>query len=469
MKIPTTAANRPRSVRTIDWNTWLIRGALLILAGCVTLLVYSLGRGVLYNSLRQELMAMARTGAVFIDPELVEKNRQLPGDSEAYLQLRSQLDRLILATPEIADAYLVTPTDDSTKFRFLVDTDREEPAAPGEEYDASGQPELIRGLREPAADYRPTSDRWGVWLSGYAPIRGSQGETIAVLGVDLPNAEIEFWLAILAAVAGLFGLFSLMSAMAVSQWILRRSSRQVKQLAEQVQQLSDRVGGAEPVDPEVVSGDPEAVVAHYQSLVQRVEQAREESERFVEQTLKTLAAAVRTRNAYAGDDHSKIPQLAEMIAERLGLVAEERKVVRYAATLHDIGKIGIPDRILLKPGALSPDERKTIEEHPQIGYKMLSQIEVLRPVAEVVLAHHERWDGKGYPRGLTGEQIPLAARITMAVDSFVALTSDKPYRKGLPTVEAIQEIRKGAGTQFDPDVVEALSAAVSDGSYAWTK
>jgi HD-GYP domain-containing protein (c-di-GMP phosphodiesterase class II) len=131
-------------------------------------------------------------------------------------------------------------------------------------------------------------------------------------------------------------------------------------------------------------------------------------------------------------------------------------VLARAAFLHDIGKMGIPDKILLKPGPLTDDEKVIMRKHCQIGYDMLIRIPFLRDAAEIVLAHQEFFDGTGYPRGLQGEEIPLGARIFAIADSMDAMLSDRPYRRALPMSYAREEIQRCAGTQFDPKVVKVF-------------
>jgi putative nucleotidyltransferase with HDIG domain len=126
------------------------------------------------------------------------------------------------------------------------------------------------------------------------------------------------------------------------------------------------------------------------------------------------------------------------------------------ALLHDIGKIGIPDAILRKPGPLTEEEWTIMRQHPRIGYEMLKQIDFLKQAVPIILHHHERFDGRGYPAGLAEDQIPLGARIFAVADTYDAITSDRPYRKGRSHATAVEEVRKGCGTQFDPLVVEAL-------------
>lgn len=137
--------------------------------------------------------------------------------------------------------------------------------------------------------------------------------------------------------------------------------------------------------------------------------------------------------------------------------------MRWGALLHDIGKLGIPDSIMFKPDKLTPEEWAVMRRHPVYAYETLLQIEFLRPALAIPYSHHERWDGTGYPQGLKGEEIPLAARIFAVVDAWDAMRSERPYRGSLPRDKALKEIVNGAGTQFDPRVVRAFMALVERG------
>jgi diguanylate cyclase (GGDEF)-like protein len=171
----------------------------------------------------------------------------------------------------------------------------------------------------------------------------------------------------------------------------------------------------------------------------------------------SLARAVDARDVYTGSHSSRVADLAAKIAERMHLPGEEIELTRLAGSLHDLGKLAIPEEILRKPGPLTDAERLVLERHPQIGYRMLESLGV-DPVANWVLYHHERWDGAGYPEGLPGEHIPLGARIIFVADAYDAMTSDRVYRSRLSDEEALEELERCAGSQFDPSVVEAFAA-----------
>jgi diguanylate cyclase (GGDEF)-like protein len=170
----------------------------------------------------------------------------------------------------------------------------------------------------------------------------------------------------------------------------------------------------------------------------------------------SLAQAVDARDTYTGHHSDRVGDLAARVAERVGLDPEQVELTRLAAQLHDLGKLAIPEEILQKPGALSDSERLVLERHPQIGFRMLDSLGV-EPVAHLVLHHHERWDGGGYPDGLAGEEIPLGARIIFVADAYDAMTWDRTYRPKRSSHAALVELRRCAGTQFDPDIVAAFT------------
>jgi diguanylate cyclase (GGDEF)-like protein len=169
----------------------------------------------------------------------------------------------------------------------------------------------------------------------------------------------------------------------------------------------------------------------------------------------SLARAVDARDVYEGSHSERVAELAGRVAERMGLPQEQVDLTRLAASLHDLGKLAVPEEILRKPGPLTDAERLVLERHPQIGYRMLESLGVT-PVAEWVLHHHERWDGTGYPDGLHGEDIPLGARIILVADAFDAMTNDRVYQGKLSTGAALAELEDCSGTQFDPGAVVAI-------------
>jgi len=175
-----------------------------------------------------------------------------------------------------------------------------------------------------------------------------------------------------------------------------------------------------------------------------------------ESTLQALVAALDLRDNETLGHSTRVVEYAILVGTHLGVGEPELTWIRRGAILHDLGKIGVPDAILRKPGKLNELEWLEMRKHPEMGYRMLQHIRFLEPALDIVLCHQERWDGSGYPRGLTGEKIPLGARIFAVVDTFDAMTSDRPYRPALSIERARQEVGDFSGRQFDPRVAEAF-------------
>jgi putative nucleotidyltransferase with HDIG domain len=193
-----------------------------------------------------------------------------------------------------------------------------------------------------------------------------------------------------------------------------------------------------------------------QAANKSLEAANTELETAYDATLKGWVRALDLRDKETEGHTQRVTSLTHILARNMGLGEDDLVHIERGALLHDIGKMGIPDDILLKPGGLTSEERERMKQHPRLAYEMLSPIEFLKPAIDIPYCHHEKWDGSGYPRGLRGEKIPLPARIFSVVDVWDALTSDRPYRGPMDPVEVRQHIQEGAGAHFDPQVVEAF-------------
>ena len=179
-------------------------------------------------------------------------------------------------------------------------------------------------------------------------------------------------------------------------------------------------------------------------------------------TVRSLAAAIDAKDAYTRGHSERVAEYATLVAQHMGLSDEEALALELAAYLHDIGKIGIPEAILRKPGRLDDDEFVVMKSHPIVGATILTPVEFPWPIMPAVRHHHEHFDGRGYPAGLKGTEIPLLARILTVADSFEAMVSDRPYRRGRAHSDALTEIVRCAGSQFDPVVVDAFVEVVAD-------
>ncbi len=181
------------------------------------------------------------------------------------------------------------------------------------------------------------------------------------------------------------------------------------------------------------------------------------------EAIRALANAIEARDPYTRGHTDRVTVLADLIAARLGWSDQKRADLKVGCTLHDIGKIGVPDAILNKPNLLTGEERRKMEVHPILGAKIIEGIDYLAPAIPYVLYHHERYDGRGYPHGLAGEDIPIEGRLLAIADTYDAIVSDRPYRPGATPEKAIVELQRYKGRQFDPEIVDILVAAFEDG------
>ena len=179
------------------------------------------------------------------------------------------------------------------------------------------------------------------------------------------------------------------------------------------------------------------------------------------ETIQALMVALYEKNEREEQHSKRVSALCQHVGRELGLSEQEVKELAIVGLFHDIGKIAIDEQILNKTGALTEDEWKEITRHPEVGYRLLGAVHDMADIASYVLAHHERWDGLGYPKGIKGKDIPLQARIVAAVDAYDAMVSERPYRQSRTKLEAIEELRKNAGTQFDPSIVDACVDAIN--------
>lgn len=213
----------------------------------------------------------------------------------------------------------------------------------------------------------------------------------------------------------------------------------------------------------VLCGQAAIAIANLK-LYTEVVKKQEELEKTRFDAIKALAQAIEAKDSYTNGHSERMFQYSLAVAETLNLPEEERLLLKYATALHDIGKIGVSEVILTKPDRLTPEEFEEIKSHPAKGASIIKEVEFLSSIAPIVYHHHERYDGKGYPGGLAGEQIPIGSRIVAVLDTYDAMTSDRPYRKALPREDALTELRNCSGTQFDPEVVDAFLkvAAIED-------
>ncbi len=204
----------------------------------------------------------------------------------------------------------------------------------------------------------------------------------------------------------------------------------------------------------------------YEKKKQELDEANaflsETNERITLQSMYTLAKTIDAKDKYTNGHSMRVAKYSEMLAERMGVSDEEKDEITNLAMLHDIGKIGVPDAIINNPSKLTEDEFNVIKQHPLTGYEILAEMPELKDIGTGARWHHERYDGSGYPDGLKGEEIPLPARIICVADAYDAMTSNRSYRKYLPQEVVREELQKGRGTQFDPDIADIMLDIMSE-------
>lgn len=254
------------------------------------------------------------------------------------------------------------------------------------------------------------------------------------------------------------GACALLMAAAGSWWLARTLSRPINQLTDSLALMANRRDLAKPLPRSGVSQEFDMLAETFDRLRQAVLLAEDESESAYLGVIGVLATALDARDPYTAGHSQRVSDLSVSIAGQMGLSGADVDVLRLGAMLHDIGKIGVSDAVLRKPGKLTAEEFEQIKLHPTLGARILKPLKFLGAHIEIVELHHERPDGRGYPYGLRGDQIPLFARIVHTADAFDAMTSARAYRPGLPVGEAMAELWRGAGTDFDAQVVRALAA-----------
>jgi putative nucleotidyltransferase with HDIG domain len=275
---------------------------------------------------------------------------------------------------------------------------------------------------------------------------------------DATSRVSQSALPILAAIA----LGGLALCLLASVRLARAVSAPIDHLSREIAAMADaHTTGRLEAGPRS-SREIETLAATFDRLLQSLQQARAETDAAYVGAIRALAAALDARDTYTAGHSERVSTLAVAIGRQMGLDETELDVLRLGALLHDIGKIGISDAILSKAGALTDEEFEVIKGHPLLGAQILRTVDFLEPHLPIVELHHEQPDGHGYPYGLRGEQIPVLARIVHVADAFDAMTTARAYRVGRPASEALTELWRHAGTQFDLASVQGLSAALPD-------
>lgn len=421
------------------------------------------------EELRDKLKTVAQTAAVGIDAAMLQA---IPLNIEgkttpSYHSITDRLVRVRDRNEKIRYIYILTKTERAGIWQFVVDVDDKNDldkskgaASPGDHYDASRFPAMLKGWEQPSADTSVEVDEWGPALSGYAPIKGIDGHTVALLGVDMTAGDYYSALrasngrSLLLFFAGV--LLSLIIGILMSIYI----TAPIGALVEGTRRLGrGDLGYKVPVGRHDEIGQ---LATSFNKMAGDLDAAREQNINYFYSVIQTLVRTVEAKDQYTRGHSERVAQYAAGIATKMGMSRDDVNFIRQAAILHDIGKIGVQDDILNKRGSLTDEERRIVNQHPEVGEEIIKPVALLPQLASVIRGHHERYDGTGYPDRLKGEAINIFSQIICVADSYDAMTSTRAYRRARTRAEALEEIRKNRGTQFDPRVVDAFLALVED-------
>jgi sensor domain CHASE-containing protein len=318
--------------------------------------------------------------------------------------------------------------------------------------------EVRSSLEEAPILVRPLN---GESIAGYVSLKDIYGKPVLVLRVDMPRdiyeqgqANMRYFLLALLAVGLVYGVMTLLH---LEKYILSRLARLSKSVSSigASGDLSSRVAMAGGDELSSLADEINGMLEALEQSAEKLQHTTENLRKALGATIQAIALTVEAKDPYTAGHQRRVADLARAIATEMGLSEEPIDGIRMAGAIHDIGKISIPGEILSRPGRLSDIEFGLIKTHPQVGYDILKTIDFPWPVAQIVLQHHERMDGSGYPQGLSGEEIILEARILAVADVVEAMASYRPYRLAHSIKEALEEISQNRGVLYDPEVVDA--------------
>jgi putative nucleotidyltransferase with HDIG domain len=440
----------------------ILIASLFFVATLSNFLVYKYALDSQFRQLREKLMIIAQTAALAIDSDLllqVPLNRA-GLNSPSYKIIAKKLTEIKDATPLILYIYTMVKTDQEGIWQFVVDptspTEEEEEEGltsyPGDKFDVSRFPDMLKAFDGPSADEKVEMDEWGATISGYAPVRNEKGKAVAVLGVDMAVEDVY---AIQRRVhrRGIFVLalgiiFSLSLGILISSKITER----VKKLVEGTRRIAQ---GDLQYQVKVKGQDELSELARsFNKMSGSLIESRRKLHDYFYCVVQSLVRSLEAKDHYTRGHTDRVAEYAKKIALKMGFSQEKAELLRETAQLHDIGKLGINESILNKNGKLTEEEWKIIQEHPIVGEEILKPVAFDKEMLAMVRSHHERYDGKGYPDKIEGEDINIFAQIVSIADAYDAMTSDRAYRAALSKDEAIEELRENSGTQFNSKIMQ---------------
>jgi len=432
------------------------------LLGNFILLRYSLESQ--FSQLREKLKVIAQTAVLSVDG--VQLN-DIPLNHEgvntpSFRNIASQLLKIKRANPVIKYIYIMAKTDEPGIYQFVVDPDAlmakvtksRVTSFPGDKYNAQRFPEMLKAFDGPSADTKLAVDEWGKLLSGYAPIFDKNNLPVAILGIDIDASDVYL------TEKGLLdrGIFVLLMgvifSLVLGSIFSARIIFPIKKLIEGTKHIA---GGDLGYRVKIPSQDEIGQLAlSFNDMTASLADAREKLQDYFYRMVQAMVRSLEAKDPYTRGHSDRVSELSYKIAVKMGIAPKEAELLRKAAQMHDIGKLGIHDDILHKKSGLSEVEWDIVRKHPEVGEEILKPVFLDAQMLSVIRSHHEHYDGTGYPDGLKAEETSIFSQIVSVADAYDAITSSRSYHAALTKEDALAKIKAGSGTQFNPAVVQAL-------------
>ena len=434
------------------------------------LLVYKFSLDEQMQQLRQRLMAIAQNASLMVDVDLL---KQVPLErnginSMPFRVIAQKLNDIKRINAHIEYIYIMTKTERPGIMQFVVDPNpllqegkqRKASSFPGDKYYASRFPEMLNGFKGPAADKKLMVDEWGVTISGYAPIKDRNGKAVAMLGVDMSAHDVyrmQMQVHLRAILVLLLGmLVSVGLGLFISKWVTQRIQRIVegtRHIAADDLEFKLDVKGHDEISE---------LASSFNKMAFSLSESKKKLQDYFYRVVQSLVIILEAKDAYTSGHSERVAGYAGRIAQSMGFSREKIELLKKAAQIHDIGKLVIDENILNKKSKLSEEEWKVMKQHPLVGEEVLKPILMDEEVMSMVRSHHERYDGKGYPDKLKGDNINIFAQIISVADAYDAMTSARAYRPALSKQDAIAELKNNCGSQFNTQVVKSFVKALEE-------
>jgi len=417
-----------------------------------------------FNEFRGKLGVITRTAALMVDAGQLKSIPLNPEgiQSPAFKSIATQLLKVKEANPMVRYIYIMAKTDQPGILRFVVDPDAltsrivkaKSSSFPGDKYDARGFSEMLKSFSAPRVDNKISKDAWGKFLSGYAPIFDDTDKAVAILGIDIDAQDVHFAQKELLSRGVFVLIMGFLFALGLGIIFSMRIIAPIKELIDGTRNIAQ--GNLEYRVKSVSQDEIGQLAESFNLMALSLKDAREKLQDYFYGVVQAMVRSLEAKDAYTCGHSERVGEYAYKIAIAMGIAVEKAELLKRAAQLHDIGKLGIHEDILNKKGSLSQEEGDLIRRHPVVGEEILKPVFLDAEMLSVVRSHHERYDGTGYPDHLKSDQVSVLVQIVSVADAYDAMTSTRSYHKKITQEEAVDKIKAAAGTQFNPAVVAAF-------------